>query len=180
MIIAQEKRKTNIVEYILYMWQVEDMLRTCSFDPDKIEQLLVNQYQVDDVKRSVIAQWYTNLAAAMEMEHVLEKGHLQSLINQVNDLYGFHLKLLRSQKDQEYTRLFQMNLDAVNNFINKSGVQYSNDIEACLNALYGYVYLKLKKSEISDSTQKTIAGFAGLLGHLSARYIQFENDEFEL
>lgn len=180
MIIAQEKRKTNIVEYILYMWQVEDMLRSCSFDPDKIETLLVNQFQVDDVKRSVIAQWYQNLAAAMEMENVREKGHLQSLINQVNDLNGFHLKLLLTQKDPEYVRLYQLNQEAVNDFMSKSGVQYANDIEACLNALYGYLFLKLKKTEISEITKQTVAGFAGLLGRLSARYIQFENDEFEL
>ncbi|MFY9150635.1 MAG: DUF4924 family protein [Prolixibacteraceae bacterium] len=179
MIIAQEKRKTNVVEYILYMWQVEDMLRSCSFDPEKIDQLLVNQFQVDDVKRAEIAQWYKNLAAAMEMEHVLEKGHLQSLVNQVNDLNSFHLKLVLSQKDSEYIRLYQLNLEAVNDFISKSGVQFANDIEACLNALYGYLFLKLKKSEISESTKQTVAGFASLLGHLSARYIQFENDEFE-
>ena len=27
MLIAREKKKTNIAEYILYMWQVEAMLR---------------------------------------------------------------------------------------------------------------------------------------------------------
>ena len=180
MIIAQEKRKTNIVEYILYMWQVEDMLRSCSFDPEKIDQLLVNQFQVDDVKRSVISGWYKNLAAAMEMEQVLEKGHLQSLINQVNDLYGFHLKLLQAPNDPEYIRLFQTNIAAINEFRSKSGAENVNDVEACLNALYGYLFLKLKKTEVTDETRKTIGSFAGLLGHLSARYIQFENDEFEM
>lgn len=29
MLIAREKRKSNVAEYILYMWQVEDMLRRC-------------------------------------------------------------------------------------------------------------------------------------------------------
>ena len=27
MLIAREKRKSNVAEYILYMWQVEDLLR---------------------------------------------------------------------------------------------------------------------------------------------------------
>lgn len=180
MLIAQEKRETNIVEYILYMWQVEDLLRSCSFDSDKIDQLLVSQFQVDDVKRTVIAQWYNNLATAMEMEHVQEKGHLQSLINQVNDLNQFHLKLLITHSDPKYISLYQANLESINEFKNKLGEQSINEVEACLNALYGYLFLKLKKSEISEITQKTVADFAGLMGHLSARYIQFENDEFVL
>ena len=27
MIIAQKKRKENIAEYLLYMWQIEDLIR---------------------------------------------------------------------------------------------------------------------------------------------------------
>jgi len=61
----------------------------------------------------------------------------------------------------------------------RSGNSAQNEIEACLNALYGLMTLKLKKAEISESTQKTVQGFGQLIGHLSARYIQFENDEFD-
>ena len=41
MIIAQEKRKTNITEYIIYLWQVEDMIRALNLDMDKIKQTAV-------------------------------------------------------------------------------------------------------------------------------------------
>jgi hypothetical protein len=39
--------------------------------------------------------------------------------------------------------------------------------------------LRLKNAEVTDTTKQTIAGFSQMLGHLSARYIQFENDDFE-
>ena len=34
MIIARQKRKENIAEYLLYMWQVEDLIRANKFDMD--------------------------------------------------------------------------------------------------------------------------------------------------
>ena len=37
MIIAQQKRKENIAEYLLYLWQVEDLLRACHLDIDTVD-----------------------------------------------------------------------------------------------------------------------------------------------
>ena len=36
MFVAQEKRKANIAEYIIYMWQVEDMIRALKLDMTRI------------------------------------------------------------------------------------------------------------------------------------------------
>ena len=59
MIIAQQKRKENIAEYLLYMWQVEDLLRACDLDDDRIDQLLVNRFKsiVPDEQLPAIRQW---------------------------------------------------------------------------------------------------------------------------
>ncbi len=179
MIIAQEKRKTNVAEYVLYMWQVEDLLRACSLDADKIEQQLVRRFTADENTLKQIASWYNNLAAAMKHEHIQEKGHLQAIVNQVNDLNEFHLKMLEVQNDPEYVRLYLQNRDAILDFEQRLGMTHGNEVEVCLNALYGVALLKIKKAEITAQTQKTAEGFARLIGHLSARYIQFENDDFE-
>jgi hypothetical protein len=179
MLIAQEKRKTNIAEYILYLWQVEDLLRSCSFNPATIDQHLVSRYSADENKNHEISDWYNNLSLMMEKERVQESGHLQVLVNLVNDLNEFHLKLIINQADPEYFRLYQKNHEAIAEFMKKSGSGRLNEVEVCLNALYGVVLLKLKNAEISPETKQTIAGFGQLIGHLSARYIQFENDDFE-
>ena len=34
MIIAKQKRRENIAEYVLYMWQLEDLIRAYNFDID--------------------------------------------------------------------------------------------------------------------------------------------------
>ncbi|MDY3089932.1 MAG: DUF4924 family protein, partial [Porphyromonas sp.] len=44
MIIAQRKRKENIAEYLLYMWQVEDLLRAVDCRSEEIERLLLPRY----------------------------------------------------------------------------------------------------------------------------------------
>ena len=45
MIIAQQKRKENIAEYLLYMWQVEDMIRKKLKEIEKkdIDDMLIHE-----------------------------------------------------------------------------------------------------------------------------------------
>ncbi len=179
MLIAQELRKTNIAEYILYMWQVEDLLRACSFNPELIDKKLVSRFNADEKTSAAIADWYNNLALVMEKEHIRQNGHLQVISNLVNDLNEFHLKMIETQSDGDYMRLYRMNHDAISEFVRKSDKSVENEVEACLNALYGVLLLKLKNAEISFLTQNTIEGFGRMIGHLSARYIQFENDDFD-
>ena len=179
MLIAKEIRKTNIAEYILYMWQVEDLLRACSFNVELIESKLVNRFQTDEDTAKEISAWYNNLALMMEKEHIREKGHLQVLVNLVNDLNEFHLKLIQTQADGAYLQLFGLNQQAISELIQKSGRSVQTEVEACLNALYGVLLMKLKETEISHVTRQTVEGFGRMIGHLSARYIQFENDDFD-
>ena len=179
MLIAQELRKTNIAEYILYMWQVEDLLRACSFNPELIDKKLVSRFNADEKTSAAIADWYNNLALVMEKEHIRQNGHLQVISNLVNDLNEFHLKMIETQSDGDYMRLYRMNHDAISEFVRKADKSVENEVEACLNALYGVLLLKLKNAEISFLTQNTIEGFGRMIGHLSARYIQFENDDFD-
>ena len=41
MFTAQKTRKENIAEYILYLWQLEDLLRALQFSPEAIYSQLV-------------------------------------------------------------------------------------------------------------------------------------------
>ena len=41
MIIAKQKRKENIAEYLLYMWQIEDLIRANNFDMDLIRRTVI-------------------------------------------------------------------------------------------------------------------------------------------
>ena len=45
MYIAQSKRKENIAEYILYLWQLEDLLRALQFSPEAVYSQLVQKQE---------------------------------------------------------------------------------------------------------------------------------------
>ena len=46
MYIAQSKRKENIAEYILYLWQLEDLLRALQFSPEAVYSQLVQKQEL--------------------------------------------------------------------------------------------------------------------------------------
>ena len=76
MIIALQKKKENIVEYLLYMFNIEGMIRTLNFDLKEIEPALIAQYDVDEQKAEEIKKWYADLIAEMRTSGIQEKGHL--------------------------------------------------------------------------------------------------------
>ena len=46
MIIASQKRKENIAEYLLYMWQIEDMIRANGLDLGKIRTNVIDRFKI--------------------------------------------------------------------------------------------------------------------------------------
>ena len=101
MFVAQKKRKENIVEYVLYMWNVEDLIRANELDMKKIDANIVSKYQVDDpALRQQIYDWWDNLCAMMKREGIEKQGHLQIITMLTNDIYNFHLYLLTQQSEK--------------------------------------------------------------------------------
>ncbi len=70
MIIAKQKRKENIAEYLLYMWQVEDLIRANNFDIEVIRKTVINRYDQPEPIRAEIAVWYEELIEMMRGEDV--------------------------------------------------------------------------------------------------------------
>ena len=57
MIIASKKRKENIAEYLLYMWQIEDLIRANGLDMDRIQANIIDKYQLEDSQRKEMSGW---------------------------------------------------------------------------------------------------------------------------
>ena len=80
MLIAREKKKNNIAEYILYMWQLEDMLRALKLDMEQVDRYLVAGFQADERTSKEIHDWYDNLIAIMQKEkYGYDKGYSQGI-----------------------------------------------------------------------------------------------------
>ena len=75
MYIAQRKRKENIAEYILYLWQLEDLLRALQFSPEAIYSQLVQKSELDEAKKQEVFFWYMDLVNLLRKEGKEENGH---------------------------------------------------------------------------------------------------------
>ena len=69
MLIALQKRKENIAEYILYLWQVEDLLRALQFSPEAIYRTLVDRIEgADEQQKENIFNWYMQIVDLLRKE----------------------------------------------------------------------------------------------------------------
>ena len=177
MIIASQKRKENIAEYLLYMWQIEDIIRAYKLDIDTIDEQIVSKYNVPDDKKKEIREWYESLIDMMRREGVVESGHLQLNKNVIIDLTDLHLALLKSPKEPFYGATFFKTLPYIVELRAKTGDEPVGEIETCFNALYGILMLRLQKKEISEQTQAAMKQISTFLALLSEKYKQ-ENGVF--
>ena len=181
MIIAQQKRKENIAEYLLYMWQVEDIIRANHFDIDSIERNIIERFDQPENVRLEMKEWYEHLIAMMLSEGVKEKGHIQINKNVLIDLNDLHNRLLRMPKEVVYGNKFYQTLPFIVELRGKSGLQdWQNDIELCFNALYGYMLLRLQRKEISQETIVAMEQISSFLALLAQKYKQLQTHELLL
>ena len=178
MLIAREKKKNNIAEYVLYMWQVEDMLRALQLDIKQVERHVVDGFRADEQTRREIYDWYDNLIAIMKNETVEEKGHIQALKNTVDELTERHFFLLHERHDPKYQYLVTLAAGNLVEFRMKSGVEHSvSDVELALNALYGHLLLRLQKKEVHPETVTAMESFSKMIAYLAVRYKQMDEEE---
>ncbi len=180
MLIAQQKRKENIAEYILYMWQVEDTIRACKFDINLLEDRIISQFSDSEKVKQEIRDWYANLIVMMHAENIKESGHLaltDALIRDINDL---HRKLLEYKKDAKYLEQYSWASPNIREIEKKLGREPVSEIDTCLTALYALLLMRLKKKEITRETHEAMQTFSHLLALLSNWYRKTESGEAEI
>lgn len=168
MYIASQKRKENIAEYLLYMWQIEDIIRANGLDLDKIKANVIDRFTLSPEQYKEMAEWYESLIDMMRRENVAGKGHLQLNKNVIVQLDDLHLRLLKDPKHPDYASEFYKTLPYIVELRSKQGDNKTDEIETCFTALYGALLLKLKGQEISKDTEMAltqISRFIALLAH---------------
>jgi Domain of unknown function (DUF4924) len=180
MFIAQQKRKENIAEYVLYMWQVEDLIRAYGLNLQVIVENIVTRTSYNEAEKKQLSDWYESLIEMMRLEGVQQSGHLQFVTNTVADFTDLHYALLKSPKFPEYAALFYQTLPTIGALKQRSDNPEMEDIEACLVFLYGVLLLRLQKKEISQDTQIALAQISNLLAFLSHKYKLYLNNELRL
>ena len=171
MLIAKAKRKENIIEYVLYMYQVEDMIRSLQLDIDMVQKLIVEKFEQPKEVQDQILKWYIELTEALIQEDKTKSGHLNFLVQQVKELQDLHTELLGTEGDDNYKAMYEKAKPILMELVMRSGgSKLINEIDVAINGLYGYLVLKLKKAEISEATESSMNAIKEMLGHLAFQF----------
>lgn len=178
MFIAKSIREKSVVEYLLYMWQMEDLIRAYGCSLTRIRREYIDRFDYTDQQKDEEEDWFGDLIRMMNQEGKREKGHLA--INEVllQDLGDLHVRLLQSTRfpyySSEYYRVLPFIVE-----LRQKGDKEIGEVETCLNALYGVMLLRMRQKPISPETAHAIKAITTFLGMLSDYYIKDRTEGLE-
>ena len=170
MYISQQLKQQNIAEYLLYMWQVEDLIRAYRLDVDAIQANIIDKFDQPEPVKAEMREWYEGLIEMMRREQVEESGHLQINKNVVIDLTGLHNELLKNPGEMVYSAAYYKTLPFIVELRTKSPDKNAYELETCFSALYGFLLLRLQGKEVSGETQAAISQISSFLRLLAEKY----------
>lgn len=168
MLIAEKKKKENLAEYIIYMYQTEILIRNFDFDLAQIEQhiiLNIPEEKLSPKERKKLKAWYGITLEQMMKEGIQKKGHLRSVQKEVQKLSDLSLKLL--SEDTEYQAVFNDARAAIRENILAGDGLVSDPIQACLNGVFGLIITRMNGREIPENVQTQLDHFGDVLSYLS-------------
>ena len=170
MIVAQKLRKQNISAYIIYMFQIEDIIRAYGLDVDRICKEYLPRFQYTEEQIADQREWYAGLIRMMKEEGVQESGHVQVVKNTLMLMAERHQELLADPKQPFYSAAYYKALPYIVELRSKGMGKEKNEIENCVDALYGATVLKMQGRELTDQTKQALQPITHLLEMLSKLY----------
>ena len=169
--IAEKKKGQNIAEYIIYMYQMEDLIRAYDFNMLDIRQYVIAHYPISDSEKEDTALWFGSICEQMISEKITASGHLSKIQAIVDDLAKIHWTLLKN--DKEYFGIYNIAKPFVVEMIMEAGDKpVGHEIQICVNAIYGLLLAKLKGREIPKGYTEATDAFGSVLSYLSYVYAE--------
>ena len=91
-----------------------------------------------------------------------------------------HLRILHQNNDGKYISYYAQAKYNIDELKSRLPDQNTNDIETCLDGLYGLLLMRLKGREISKETETALQTFSNLLASLSQRFKKWEEEELNI
>lgn len=149
-----KSKKSNIAEYILYLWQIEDYLRAFPQQADANPEL-------------------KEISEMMHAEGIMDGGHLQLAENALSELEDLSREL--AEDDATYRAAVMRLTPQLNLLKAKTDDPTMSDMRACFVLLYQIMLLRLKKQEISQETEATVQQVSSLVRFLCRAYAEEDN-----
>lgn len=174
MFVAQQKRQENVSEYILYMFQIEDIIRALNGDDEAIEKYVLQNYQNAQGSTQTIIDWYISLKNEMVRNNLMTSGHLPMIQDLLVRLNSIHQQLLKMPVQSIYSTLYYKTLPAIIQLRSLSNDTKQNEIETCFVGIYGYLSLRMQGKEVSAETLESIKQISTFLAILADRFCEIE------
>ena len=163
MFIAQKLRSQSVSAYLIYMYQVEDLIRAYGLDADRIAAEYLPRFGYDEEQIKQAKEWYESLARMMKEEGKVETGHVQVVQNTLELLEDHHQELLADTDEQDYRAAYYKALPHIVALRTQGNNKDKKEMENCIDALYGATLLKMQGKELSAGTQAALKPISELL-----------------
>ena len=178
--IAKQLKESNIAEYVLYMFQLEDTLRAYDCDAERVCKEYVVRFDWTDEEKKAEENWLTGLCTMMHEEGKTTSGHLQGNLGTISLLTDLHRQLLDSPKQAFYTAAYYKALPFIVEYRHKSHGEEDSELQNCFDMLYAVMLLRLQKREISSGTQEALTAVSQLIALLADAWRKEREGELEL
>jgi hypothetical protein len=179
--IAQAKRKENIAEYILYLWQIEDLLRALQFSPEAIYSQLVAPRDVEEEQKHIFLLWNMDIVNLLRKEGKDESGHLEHTLHLIADMHNLHLQLMHHPIGEHYRKTFARlapQLPSLRAMVQKEEI---SDTELAFRALYATMLYRIKgDKKREEAIRDTMELVSPVVAELADMYRKVERGEVDL
>ena len=178
--IAQSKRRENIAEYILYLWQVEDLLRALQFSPEAVYSQLIAPRQIPEQQRHIYLLWYMDIVNLLREEGKETQGHLSHTLHLIADLHDLHLRLMQLPAGERYRTLrarLEPHMPSLRLVLADGDM---SDTELCFRALYAAMLYRIKGQGERTAVTDTVEYISPVIAELASVYGKVERGEIDL
>ena len=179
--IAKAKRRENIAEYILYLWQLEDLLRALQFSPEAVfSQLVAPRKDIPEEQKHVHLLWYMDLVNLLREEGKEEKGHLEHTLHLIADLHDLHLQLLKLPAGEHYRLTWarlEPQLPRLREILGNPGM---SDTELLFRALYAAMLYRIKGQGDKQAVADTLELISPVVAEPADMHRKVERGEVDL
>lgn len=169
MFIAEKLRKQNVIAYLVYMYQVEDVIRAYQLDTERIRKDYLVRFGYDEDQLEKACEWYVALVNMMKDEGCQEHGHVQVVRATLTLLEDRHQELLATHEHPDYERVYAQILPILVQLRSKGGKE-KTEVENCMDAIYGLSVLEMRHQQVSDETRSGLKPVAQLMDMLGNYY----------
>ena len=180
MFIAQEKLQSNVAEYVIYMFQIEDLIRAYNFDVDAIRKNIIQPQVKSEAFEEEAIKWYKDIIAEMKSRQLQTKEHLFRVNEVITELIYLHNTLKDVVKDPKYIGLIEHAEGHIEAFRDKSDLKENHLVDICFQALYMKMLLRLQNKEISAESEGAFDSMRIVLAYLSKAYHQMKSGDMSM